>query len=179
MDIKHELKIDDDGKYYIDNVPVTRAQFIDTTNSEQEIQRIVIRQKDVKPVTEIPPNVAEDTEAFDNTLTEEEKTAPTFIEWSDETLGRMVKQLAKNISDTYGGTSAAIQGAAMVIANQAHKSDSSQTKILLKGYSSGEEQIGDYLILCVRVDEDDEELRAESSDFLEEEADDIRFPIKE
>jgi NADPH-dependent curcumin reductase CurA len=44
----------------------------------------------------------QDTEDFDSTLTPEEKAAPTFLEWSDETLARGVRTLAAKLHDSIG-----------------------------------------------------------------------------
>jgi hypothetical protein len=54
-------------------------------------------------------------EDFDKTLTDAERAAPTFLEWSDETLARGVRSLAKDLNDPIGFSGTSAQAAAITL----------------------------------------------------------------
>jgi hypothetical protein len=54
-------------------------------------------------------------EDFDKTLTDAERAAPTFLEWSDETLARGVRTIAKDLYDPVGFSSTTAQAAAITL----------------------------------------------------------------
>ena len=54
---------------------------------------------------------------LDSTLTQEEKDAPTFLEWSDATLARAVRCLSKRIHDDFGQKSITGVAGAIQLAN--------------------------------------------------------------
>jgi len=63
---------------------------------------------------------------FDKTLTQDELNAPTFVEWSDATLARCVRHLAKKLHDDVGFYG--ITGAAAAIALEKVAKDANATK---------------------------------------------------
>ena len=65
--------------------------------------------------------------AFDDTLTPEERDMPTFLEWSDETLARAVREMAARLGDDVGGRG--IVGFAAVIALEKTLRDSNIAKL--------------------------------------------------
>lgn len=52
---------------------------------------------------------------FDKTLTKAEREAPTFLEWSDETLARGVREMAKELHDGVGFGGVSGQAAAITL----------------------------------------------------------------
>ena len=52
---------------------------------------------------------------FDKTLTPAERAAPTFLEWSDETLARGVRSLAMDLKDCVGFSGTSAQAAAITL----------------------------------------------------------------
>ena len=52
---------------------------------------------------------------FDKSLTKAERDAPTFLEWSDETLARGVREMAKELHNGVGFSAIAGQAAAIVL----------------------------------------------------------------
>lgn len=54
-------------------------------------------------------------EDFDDTLTPEERAAPTFLEWSDATIARSVRSMAAELHDEVGFTGIAGTAATLVL----------------------------------------------------------------
>jgi hypothetical protein len=97
----------------------------------------------------------QDAKAFDDTLTPKEKAAPTYLEWSNETLGRMVKETAKMFDDVNGDTSATVSGVCTLIASKSAESNASQVTIELTGVTAAEKPLGDWMIVALRLDDAD------------------------
>ena len=73
--------------------------------------------------------------AFDQTLTPEEIAAPTYLEWSDETLARAVRELCGLMSDSKGGDGMSATGAAAVLVEAAMKCKSGRLTVTGRGYT--------------------------------------------
>ena len=82
-------------------------------------------------------------EAFEQSLTPEEIAAPTYLEWSDETLARAVRELAKMMSDYKGGEGVSAVGAAAVLVDAAKNCNAKTLEV--KG--------GGYVVTVKRVEE--------------------------
>jgi len=74
-------------------------------------------------------------EKMDETLTQEEKDAKTFLEWSDKTLARAVRHCATAIKDDMGNFAMLGTGAACVLSGIAKKANAETLKIDIGGYS--------------------------------------------
>jgi len=70
---------------------------------------------------------------FDKTLTNEEREAPTFIEWSDATIARGVRELAKKLHDGVGGQAIIGMAAAIALEKVAKDSNATDLKITIDG----------------------------------------------
>jgi hypothetical protein len=74
---------------------------------------------------------------FDDTLTQEEKAAPTYLdaptylEWSDETLARGVRDLAKSLKDEFGARGTHGIAAAHVLAGMLGENEAGKIEIIL------------------------------------------------
>jgi hypothetical protein len=70
---------------------------------------------------------------FDASLTQEEKDAETFIEWSNETLGRAVREMSRQLVDMNGRYG--LMGTAGFIAIQKAMVDrnAAQLEVTIKG----------------------------------------------
>jgi hypothetical protein len=77
--------------------------------------------------------------SFDDTLTQKEKDAETFLEWSDETLGRCVRHTAGLIKDSKGQNGLYIVAALNVLAEAMRQSNAETATFQTKGDRSGED----------------------------------------
>ena len=82
-------------------------------------------------------------EAFEQSLTPEEIAAPTYLEWSDETLARAVRELAGMMQDHVGFMSIGAVGAAAVLVDAAKNCNAKTLEV--KG--------GGYVVTVKRVEE--------------------------
>ena len=79
-------------------------------------------------------------------LTEEEKAAPSYLDWSDESLGRAVKQLATKFNDEYGKDDMYGTMAGFVLITVAKKTNATTLTLTLEGLTSHEVPDGDWKI---------------------------------
>ena len=79
-------------------------------------------------------------------LTQEEKDAATYLEWSDETLGKAVKKLALGINDHMGDRAAGAMACATNLACTAYDSNAETLQMKLAGVTERDEARGDWLI---------------------------------
>ena len=70
---------------------------------------------------------------FDSTLTTAERSASTFTEWSDATLARAVREVAKDLRDAKGFNGIVSVGAAMALVNLARDRNAAEMDITLDG----------------------------------------------
>lgn len=70
---------------------------------------------------------------FDTTLTPEERAAPTFLEWSDATLARGVRDIARRLLDEMGTKGIIGAGAALALEKIARESNAARLDITLDG----------------------------------------------
>jgi len=70
-------------------------------------------------------------DGFDETLTQAEKDAETFVEWPDETIARAVRTVAKALHDDMGNLAIMQIGAASVLIGIAKKSNAEKLDIKL------------------------------------------------
>jgi len=71
--------------------------------------------------------------AFEASLTQEEIDAPTFMEWSDETLGRAARAVAKDL-DADGNVGAHVYASAAMLAVMAKHLNADQLDTSVAGY---------------------------------------------
>lgn len=86
-------------------------------------------------------------------ISDEEREAKTYLEWSDETLGKLVKKLAHNILKDKDGHDSAMFTSALTyvvcdIARQGH----SGVEVTLKGVTDGDKECGIWQINIDRLD---------------------------
>ncbi len=85
-------------------------------------------------------------------LTEEEKKMKTYLEWSNETLGKLVKTIGLLIKDDYGKDSAWMTMAAHLLVDLSRKTNSTDTTIKVEGCTNEGLAIGDWEINIKRLD---------------------------
>ena len=68
---------------------------------------------------------------FDATLTQAERSAPTFIEWSDATLARAVRAIAHDLQDIKGFNGMVTTGAALALAMMLRDNNAAQLDITI------------------------------------------------
>jgi len=73
------------------------------------------------------------TDAFDATLTPEERAAATFTEWSDETLARGVRALAAELHDALGFDGITGMAAVLALEKILRNSDVDRYEVRLDG----------------------------------------------
>lgn len=76
--------------------------------------------------------------SFDDTLTQAEKDADTFLEWSDATIARCVRDTAKKMKDNKGDKAIFVQSALNVLAEVMRQANAETMKLDSKGDRSGE-----------------------------------------
>jgi hypothetical protein len=74
---------------------------------------------------------------FDKTLTQAERDAPTYLEWSDSTIARLVRQLAVEIDDSKGDKAIFSATALKVLAHMMEDCNAENMKTSLKGDVAG------------------------------------------
>lgn len=79
-------------------------------------------------------------------LTDEERATATYLEWSDEALGKAVKKMALYIQDTRGSDSIANMAAALLLIDTALKKGKAGYFLELKGVTDGGTPIGDWRV---------------------------------
>lgn len=89
--------------------------------------------------------------------TEEERECKSYLEWSDEALGKLVKKLAVNV---YGNSqkdhSAAFTAALGYIACDIARTGVPVTEILIKGVTERDKAFGDWKITIERINTSDQ-----------------------
>ena len=86
-------------------------------------------------------------------LTEKEKADKTYLEWSDEALGKLVKMVGLLVKDEYGKESAWMTMAAHLLVDLSRKTNSTDTTVTVNGCSKDGEPIGDWAINIKRLDD--------------------------
>lgn len=88
-------------------------------------------------------------ESFDKTLTKKERKAKTYLEWSNETLGRLVKDCAAKLfnTDIKGYESIKFMAASYTLVFVVHETNAGQLKQTLSGMTIKEKEIGDWEII--------------------------------
>ena len=76
-------------------------------------------------------------EDFDKTLTQAEKDAPTYLEWSDATLARCVRETAKQLGDEKGNKAMMAQAAFLIITGVMDEANAETLKVQTKGDRPG------------------------------------------
>jgi len=85
-------------------------------------------------------------------LTEQEKKDASYLNWSDESLGKLVKMIGALINDDYGKESAWITMAAHLLIDFSKKTNSTDTTVTVNGCTNDGEEIGDWKINIKRMD---------------------------
>jgi len=85
-------------------------------------------------------------------LTKEEEEAPSYLDWSDETLAKAVRALAANLKDDVLGK-AALGAVALVnvLVKLCHDTNTATTTIRQEGVTHKDEQLGDWVVTVQRI----------------------------
>lgn len=81
------------------------------------------------------------------TITPEEAAAATYVEWSDEALGRAVKKIALFIQDRYGEDSINLMAVGALMVADVRKHGAKQLTLTLTGVEEDGRQLGDWTIV--------------------------------
>ncbi len=84
----------------------------------------------------VPPTPVD---SFDATLTQAERDAPTFLEWSDPSLARMVRHTAKMLHDERGENATFCNAAAITLAVVMQHTNAETMKLDIDGDTKGED----------------------------------------
>ncbi len=84
-------------------------------------------------------------------LTEEEKAAPTYLDWDDASVGMAVRKLALLYGDEYGKESMFAQMAAQILVSFAHQVNATTTEVTLEGCTTKGVQTGDWKVTIERT----------------------------
>lgn len=79
-------------------------------------------------------------------LTQEEKDAATYLEWSDEALGKAVKKLALGINDHMGDHATATMACATNLACAAYDANAETLEVKLVGVTECDEARGNWKV---------------------------------
>lgn len=85
-------------------------------------------------------------------ITEEEKAAASYLEWSDDAIGKACKQVAEILRDGSGEMALKSTGAAVFLIAVAHDVGAGVSEFTIKGAHQGEKQFGDWKITVERLD---------------------------
>lgn len=86
-------------------------------------------------------------------LTDEEKAAATYLEWSDEAIGKCVKRLAKGIQDKHGEHAIYVKACASMLACEMFDAGKDKFELLADGVTEGTTEKGSWKITIERVAE--------------------------
>jgi hypothetical protein len=84
-------------------------------------------------------------------LTDEEKAAPTYLDWDDAALGKLVKKMAAMLHDKYGQEAAFMTTGAHLILGSAVKCNAASAVTNIDGFTISGEDAGDWKITVERV----------------------------
>ena len=85
-------------------------------------------------------------------LTDKEKKDASYLDWGNEALGKLVKQLGVLLKDKYGQDSAWMTMAAHLLVDLSRRTNSTDTTLSVKGCTKNDESIGDWVIKKVCQD---------------------------
>jgi len=84
-------------------------------------------------------------------VTPEEEAAASYIDWSDESLGKMVKMIGLLMNDEYGKDAAWVSMAAHLLVDFSRKTNSTNTSVKVSGCTKNDEPIGDWEIRIRKI----------------------------
>ena len=84
-------------------------------------------------------------------LTDEEKASPSYLDWDDADLGKVVKKLALTAGDDYGAMSAKIISMASVLVSFVADSNATDASFELTGVRSGNIERGDWIVTLAQT----------------------------
>ncbi len=85
-------------------------------------------------------------------LTEKEKEDASYLDWSNESLGKLVKKIGSLIFDDYGKDAAWMTMAAHLLVDLSRKTNSTDTTVTVTGCTNDKVKIGDWIINIKRLD---------------------------
>lgn len=82
--------------------------------------------------------------------TEAEKAAASYLDWSDEALGKFTKRVALKLEemrdDAEGLRKVATASCAMTLVSSAWEANAGRLELSLEGHTIGEQETGDWII---------------------------------
>lgn len=86
-------------------------------------------------------------------LTEAEKETLTYLDWSDEALGKMVRKTALMLEDNYGQNATYTTTVAHILIGFGLKINATETTITLEGVTEAGENKGDWQVTVKQIKE--------------------------
>lgn len=86
-------------------------------------------------------------------LTEKEKSDPSYLDWDDAALGKLVKKAAIMLKDKYGQEASFCTTGALMIIGSMLRINATDTTITVEGFSISGVDAGDYKIVVERIRE--------------------------
>lgn len=85
-------------------------------------------------------------------LTQEEKYAKSYLDWSDEAIANAVRFCTKTIWKAEEKKALFAQAAAQILIAMSYEINATNTKITLEGVTMGDKEYGDWVVTAKRVD---------------------------
>ncbi len=85
-------------------------------------------------------------------LTKKEEEAASYLDWSNESLGKFIKKISSLIFDDYGKDAALTTMAAHLLVDLSRKTNSTDTTVTITGCTNDKVKIGDWVINIKRLD---------------------------
>jgi hypothetical protein len=86
-------------------------------------------------------------------LTKAEKEAPTYLDWSDQALGKLVRKTALMLEDEYGQDATYTTTVAHILIGFGLKANSTETTITLEGVTEAGKNKGDWQVTVKQIKE--------------------------
>lgn len=84
-------------------------------------------------------------------LTEEEKAAPSYLDWDDDALGKMVRKLAVSLKDKYGADAGFATMAAFILVDKTIQNNGAQLNVHLGNFTNSGQSFGDWRVIVEKV----------------------------
>jgi len=86
-------------------------------------------------------------------LTEQEKKGASYLDWSNDSLGKLVKMIGVLMNDEHGKESAWISMAAHLLVDLSRRTNSTDTTVTVSGCTKDDKPIGDWTINIKKINE--------------------------
>ena len=151
--------MDDSKRIVINGKEVSQEEALEIFDSEERVTHLSVEGFGGKlvPNEDAKERTASRVKKTEESLTQEEKDAPIYLDWSNETLGRSVRETANLIGDTYGELSMQVTAALHILTKSTHDSNIGCAQFDIS------DKRGQHKIICLNMED-----KNEAADFLTE-----------